>query len=44
MSDLDPEDVQADERARRPGFAPVQAIGLLVLLGIAAFVVFALLA
>lgn len=39
--DEDPEDIAADERADRQGFNPLLAIGVILLLGIAVYILFA---
>ncbi|WP_156893828.1 hypothetical protein [Brevundimonas aveniformis] len=42
--DLEPEDAAADDRIEREGFNPLLAVGLIVLLGIAAYIAFAVIA
>lgn len=42
--DLEPEDLEADQRVDRQGFNPLLAVGLIVLLGIVAYILFATLA
>jgi len=41
QDDLEPEDQAADERASREGWNPVLIVGLIMLLGVAAYVLFA---
>ncbi|HRH19809.1 MAG TPA: hypothetical protein PLE81_04130 [Brevundimonas sp.] len=38
--DLDPEDAAADDRADRQGFNPLLAVGLILLLGVVAYILF----
>ena len=42
--DLEPEDLEADQRADRQGFNPLLAVSLIALMGFVAYILFATLA